>query len=199
MHCPACTGDLILRGLQDDIQEFDSYSLVTRECSHCRRVWKLTHVGRSIVSMSEEGAKNQDFGFDYVCPYCHFQCYVCTTFRPEDTKHGWNCLACGERLPSESLIPRGGFILPEINYIRSTGKTRRQRQGSSTYQRAPRTSKPIPAGAVGLKELADRLKVEPKKLRSWLRKVGWRKADEAGSSWVFSPEEAEEVSKNFGR
>jgi len=199
MKCSLCGGDLILRGLPDDIQEFDTYSLVTRECTHCHQVWVLTHIGRSIVSVSEEGVKSQDFGFDYVCPYCHFQCYVATSFRPNDMVHGWNCLSCGRSLPKESFIPRGGFEPPETTYVRSTGKTRRQRQGSSTYQRAPRTSRPIPAGAVGLKDLADRLKVEPKKLRSWLRKVGWRKADEAGSSWVFSETEAEEVVKNFGR
>jgi len=199
MKCPACSGDLILKGLQDDIQEFDTYDLVTRECTHCHQVWILKHVGRSVISMSEEKAENQDFGFDYICPNCGFKCYVATTFRPKDMVHGWNCLSCGESLPKESFIPRGGFEPPETAYVRPTGKARRQRQGASTYQRAPRTSRPVPVGAVGLKDLAVRLKVEPKKLRSWLRKVDWRKGEEAGSSWIFSPEEAEELAKNFGR
>jgi len=54
-------------------------------------------------------------------------------------------------------------------------------------------------GAVSLASVAERLKVEPKRLRSWLRKVSWRKAEEAKSAWVFSETEAEEVIKNFGR
>ena len=201
MKCLLCGGDLILRGLSDDIRELDTYALVTRECIHCHQVWVLKYVGRSIVSVSEEKVENQDFGFDYNCPHCKFQCYVATTFRP---KTGWNCLGCGGSIPNESLIPRGNYQLPEITAYRSSTspgskRTRRQGQGASTYQRAPRTSRPIPAGAVSLSTLAERLKVEPRKLRSWLRKVNWRKVDEAGSSWVFSEAEAEEVAKNFGR
>ena len=196
--CPVCWGELILKDREKDIQEFSTHTLVTRECSSCRRIWILEHVGRQITSMSEKDTKDPGFGFDYICPHCKFQSYVATTYRPT---RGWNCLNCGQPMPNESLIPRGGYQLPEITRVRVIGSTskRRRREGSSTYQRAPRVSKPIPVGAVSLSTLAERLKLEPKKLRSWLRKVGWRKVDEAGSSWVFSPDEADEVVKNFGR
>jgi len=193
MFCMVCGRSLELKG----IKEFNTYSLVTRGCSSCGIVWVLKHVGRQVVSISEEGVKDPGFGFDYICPHCKFQSYVATVYRP---KRGWNCLNCGKYVPNESLIPRGGYQVPDhVRVMGSTSKRRRQRQGGSTYQRAPRTSKPIPAGAISLSTLAERVKVEPKKLRSWLRKVSWRKVDEAGSSWVFSPDEAEEVAKNFGR
>lgn len=196
MKCLLCTGDLILDDPQSAIQEFDTYALVTRKCTHCHQVWILKHVGRQMISMTEEGATDQEFGFDYTCPHCKFQSYVATTFRP---KTGWNCFGCGEKVPNECCIPRGGYELPEIVYVRSTGKTSRRRQNASTYQRTPRTSKPLPAGSIGISELSESLNVEGKKLRSWLRKVGWRKSEEAGSGWSFSAEEAEEVKKNFGR
>ena len=196
MNCPACGGDLILKDRERDIQQFNSYALVTRECSRCRRKWILKHVGSQVVSMEDKDSKDPGFGFSYVCPHCKFESYIATPYRP---KRGWNCLSCGKPIPNESLIPKGGYQLPEVTETVGGGSTRRRRQGASTYQRSPRVSRPIPAGAVGLKDLADKLKVEPKKLRSWLRKVSWRKVDEAGSSWVFSPAEAEEVAKNFGR
>ena len=195
MNCPACGRELELKG----IQELDTHALVTRECSFCRLVWILKYVGRSVVSISQKGIKDPGFGFDYICPHCQFQSYVATVYGP---KGGWSCLNCGQHVPNENLIPRGGYQLPEVTHIRGLGSSSRKRRGgqrASTYQRAPRVSRPIPAGAISLSTLAERVKVEPKKLRSWLRKVGWRKADEAGSSWVFSPGEADEVAKNFGR
>jgi len=200
MNCPACGVALSL----GEIQEFEEYSLVDRVCGYCRIIWVLRHEGGLVVSITQQtpimvGVDPSKFGFDYVCPSCKYSSYVSSNY---GTQTGWRCLNCGRIVPNENITPRGEFQLR--SYTASLGSRRsrgrgRQRQGASTYQRTPRVSRPIPAGAVGLKDLAIRLKVDPKKLRSWLRKVSWRKGEEAGSSWVFSPEEAEEVSKNFGR
>jgi len=200
MNCPVCGVGLSL----GEIQEHEGYSLVDRICSYCRIIWVVRYEVKRVVSVIQQtpvmvGINPSEFGFDYLCPNCKSGSYVSTNY---GTQTGWRCFHCGKILPNENIIPRGEFHLGE--YTSSVGskrsrKNRGQRKAASGYQRAPRVSRPIPAGAVGLKDLAGRLKVEPKKLRSWLRKVSWRKGEEAGSSWLFSPEEAEEVAKNFGR
>jgi len=159
-------------------------------------VWILKYQNGKIVQVSLEGEiLEEGFGFDYTCPKCHFESYVSTVYRPPA---GWNCLNCGSYIPNDCLKPRGNYQLPEVRRFTSSTRKARSRVKSSTYQGTPRAARPVPIGAISLSTLAEGLKVEPKKLRSWLRKVGWRKAEEAGSSWIFSPEEAKEVTKSFG-
>lgn len=197
MNCPVCGSRLSL----GEIQQNEEFSLVHRPCGHCQVTWLLRHEGSSIVSIIQEEPPMKEinpseFGFDYTCPYCGFESYVSTVY---NTRTGWKCLNCGRIVPNENIKPRGNFQLMDYRAPMGSGRTRRSRDRASTYQRTPRVSRPIPAGAVGIKEVAERIGIEPKKLRSWLRKVGWRKAEEAGSSWFFSPNEAEEVAKNFGK
>jgi len=194
VNCPRCGLNLEVK----EIQEFDGFALVHRYCLHCRITWILKHQGGFIVSVTQEGVTTPEVGetpgFDYKCPHCGFESTVYTALQ---VYTGWKCLQCGKIVPNEYLKPRGDFRLtpPRVIVSRSRGGTRRV----STYQRAPRVSRPIPAGAIPLAQLAQEMKVEPKRLRSWLRKVGWRKPEEAGSGWYFSPDEAKEVAKNFGR
>lgn len=196
MFCPACGRNLEVK----EIQEFPDYDLVTRYCRFDSKEWTLEYRNGAIVriTLGDEEEMTEEFGFDYTCPHCGHESYVSTVFGPAG---GWNCINCGNYIPNENLRPRQHYVLPKVRLYTSSPRNvrRRQRQRASTYQRAPRVSRPIPVGAVGIKEVAERLKVEPKKLRSWLRKVGWRSGEEAGSSWMFSPEEVEEVAKNFGR
>jgi len=193
MNCPVCGLGLKV----EEIQEHEGFTLVRRSCSFCRAIWVLRHQDNTIVSVTQEGMEVENYGFDYECPHCGMKSYVATVYQPQT---GWKCIRCGKIVPNENITPRGEFKLIDYRAPRGMGtKSRRKRERSSTYQRAPRTSRPIPAGAVPLVELAGRIKTDPKRLRAWLRKVGWRKAEEAGSSWIFSPEEADEVAKNFGR
>jgi len=191
VNCPRCGLNLEVK----EIQELDGFTLVHRYCPHCRITWILKHQNNLIVSITQEELMGKgDYGFDYKCPHCRFESTVYTALQ---VYTGWKCLQCGKIVPNEYLKPRGEFRLipPRVIGSRSRGGTRKV----STYQRAPRVSRPIPAGAVGIKEVADQLKIEPKKLRSWLRKVKWRKQEEAGSGWYFSPDEVKEVVKNFGK
>jgi len=136
-----------------------------------------------------------DYGFDYTCPHCGFTSYVATVFQP---KTGWKCISCGKIVPNENIIPRGNFQLQD--YMAPVGIfSRRRSSRAPSYQRAPRTSRPIPEGAVSVATIAQELNMEPRKLRSWLRKVGWRASEEAKSAWIFSQSEAEEVKAHFGR
>jgi len=197
MFCPVCGISLLL----GEIEQHKEFALVHRSCDRCGVAWGLRHEGSSIISITQEeppmeGINPSEFGFDYTCPHCKFESYVSTVYK---TKTGWKCLQCGRIVPNESIRPRGKFELMDYRAPAGTGRTRRPRGSAPTYQRTPRVSRPIPSGAVPLSTLADNLKVEPKKLRSWLRKVGWRKAEEAGSSWFFSETEAEEIAKNFRR
>lgn len=192
MNCPICGLGLKM----EEIQEHDDFALVRRSCNHCRVIWSLKHQNNLIVSITQEGMQMEaeDYGFDYKCPHCGHESYVATVLQ---TYTGWKCINCGKIVPEEQLKPRGDFVVAPRTVVLGTGRS--SRRASSIYQRAPRTSRPIPAGAVSLVTVAERLKVEPKKLRSWLRKVNWRAAEEAKSAWVFSEAEAEEVIKNFGK
>lgn len=135
----------------------------------------------------------EDYGFDYKCPHCGFESTVYTALQ---TRTGWKCLECGKIVPNENIKPRGDFQLQDY---RTPVTSRARARGASSYQRAPRVSRPIPEGAIPLATLAQDLHVEPKKLRSWLRKVKWRSSDEAGSGWYFAQSEVEEIKKDFGR
>jgi len=192
VHCPVC--GLGLKMIE--VQEFSDFTLVRRSCSHCRVNWVLKHQGDSIVSITQEGMEmgDRDYGFDYECPYCGRKSYVATVYQ---TRTGWKCISCGKIVPNKYLKPRGNFRLQE--YLASTSTSKRGAKRVSTHQRSPRVSRPTPEGAVSLVQVASELKVEPKKLRSFLRKSNWRKSEESGSAWIFSPEEVEELKKSFRR
>ena len=191
MNCPGCGLSLELKR----IEEFPDFALVIRTCTTCRIEWGLRYEGNTLVSIRQgEVEMEEGYGFDYTCPHCSFTSYVATVFQP---KTGWKCLDCGKLVPNENIIPRGSFQL--LDYRAPVGTLRGGTRKVSTYQRASRASKPIPEGAVALATIAQDLKIEPKKLRSWLRKVGWRASEEAKSAWIFSPSEAEEVKSHFGR
>ena len=191
MNCPVCGLGLEMV----EIREYGDFALVRRSCHLCGVIWILKHQENSIVSITQEGVEmgDEDYGFDYKCPHCGYESYVATVLQ---TYTGWKCINCGKIVPNEHLKPRGDFVIAPRTVVSGT---RRSSRGTSTYQRTPRVSRPVPEGAVSLSTLAERLKVEPKKLRSFLRKSNWRGSEEAGSAWVFSPGEAEEVAKNFGR
>jgi len=196
VFCLACSRKVDLL----KVQEFPDYDLVTRRCPFCSKEWILKYQDKVIVMVTQVGEEvGEDYGFDYTCPHCHFSTYVATVYRPPA---GWSCLNCGKYIPNECLKPRAKYELPPVRRFvsgaPSVGSMRR-RQRVPGYQRTPRTSRPVPAGAVGVAAVAEKLGIPSKKLRSWLRKVGWRSSAEAGSSWVFSREEAEEVIKHFGR
>lgn len=196
MFCPACPRKIKLELVE--IQEFPDYALVIRKCHFCSKEWVLKYQNGALVMVSLAGEKlGEDYGFDYTCPGCGFSSYVATVYKPPS---GWSCLNCGKYIPNEYLKPRNKYELPSVRRFAGTPSMRgTRRQRASDYQRTPRTSRPVPAGAVGIVAIAEKLKIPPKKLRSWLRKAGWRSGGEAGSSWIFSPEEAEEVIKHFGR
>jgi len=141
----------------------------------------------------------EEFGFDYTCPGCGFSSHISTVLQPT---WGWKCLNCGEKVPHDSIRPSGGYELPpeRERYIRpSLTRTRstRTKTREPSLQRVPRSSRPIPEGAIGLKEVAERLNMEPKKLRTWLRKSNWRSSEEKGSQWIFAPSEVEELISAF--
>ena len=191
MNCPVCGIDLKMVG----IQEYDGFALVRRSCHRCGVIWILRHQENSIVSVTQEGMEMGDYGFDYKCPHCGFESTVYTVLQ---TSTGWKCLSCGKIVPQEYLKPRGDFVVAPRIVVAGARRSSRSRS-TPGYQRAPRTSKPIPDGAVTLAAIAQELNVEPKKLRSWLRKVGWRSSEEVGSSWVFSPKEVEDLKVQFRR
>ena len=148
-----------------------------------------------MVSVTQKGVEIEpNYGFDYICPHCSFNSYVSTVFQP---RTGWKCISCGRIVPNESIKPRGNFQL--LDYRAPVSIFRRDTGRVSTYRRTPRVSRPVPAGAVTVGTIAQELNIEPKKLRSWLRKVGWRSSEEARSQWIFSPQEAEEVKSHFGK
>jgi len=191
VNCPICGLGLKLKG----IEEHKDYALVQRYCQTCRVTWILKHLGNLIVSVTQEVLMGKgDYGFDYKCPHCGFESTVYTVFKPPLT--GWKCLQCGKIVPNEFLKPRGDFQITPISV--PTGRLRPSRK-VSTYQRAPRVSEPTPEGAIALAIIAQKLSIAPKRLRSWLRKVGWRASEEAGSGWYFSPSEVEELKKRFGK
>jgi len=191
MNCPVCGLDLELK----EVKELDDHAEVTRFCQHCGITWMLYHQGDQIVSIRQMGVEmEQDYGFDYTCPHCNFSSFVCAVFYPTT---GWKCLQCGKIVPNESIIPKGNFRLREA--LAPVSGSRRKSSRAPGYQRTPRTSRPIPEGAVSVATLAQELNIESKKLRSWLRKSNWRPPEEAKSAWLFSPEEAEELKRNFRR
>jgi len=191
MNCPVCGLGLKL----EHIDESSNFTLVIRTCPTCRAGWDLRYEDNILVSIRQRGVEMEEgYGFDYTCPYCNFTSYVATVFQP---RTGWKCINCGRIVPNENLKPRGNFQL--LDYRAPVGVSRRGSRKASTYQRAPRVSRPIPEGAISVATIAQELNVEPKKLRSWLRKVNWRSGEEAGSQWLFSPKEAEELKSNFRR
>lgn len=189
MFCPKDAMSLQLL----DIQELEGYTIVRRYCPKCATTWILKHVGKEVVEIVQEGISERNFGFEYDCPFCGYKGRVYSTLK---VATGWKCLKSGHIIPLDHIKPIGDFNLQESM---TEGKITRGGRRKSTYQRTPRQARPIPAGSISLKQIADELNVEGKKLRSWLRKVGWRSAEEAGSGWYFSPEEAEEVKKSFRR
>ena len=191
MNCPVCGLAPTLKG----VEEHEGYSIVTRYCPFCNQDWEFTHRGNSITIVTQKGMEEDvaEYGFDYECSHCRTKSYVATVLR---TKSGWKCIKCGGVIPQESIKPRQNFILEPYTTSRGTS-TRSSKQGSPSLTRAPRASRPLPEGAVSLSQVASDLEVEPKKLRSWLRKSNWRSSEEAGSSWVFSPQEVEELRKTF--
>ena len=196
MDCPVCTGNLELL----NIDESTDRPIVTRKCTGCGILWELTYYDRSVILIKQGGTEMPgEFGFDYTCPECGFSSHVSTVLQPT---WGWKCLNCGKKVPHDSIRPTGGYELPpeRERYIRSSPtRTKSTRTREPSTQRTPRASRPIPEGAIGLKEVAERLNIEPKKLRAWLRKSNWRSSDEAGSTWIFSPEEAKELISSFKR
>jgi len=173
-----------------EIQEHKDFALVRRSCHYCGKVWILKHQENSIASITQEGIQVVDYGFDYKCPHCGFESTVYTVLQ---SRTGWKCLKCGKIVPNEHIKPRGDFQLEPTRVI--TPRSARRRTPS--YQRSPRVSRPISEGAISLASIAQELNIEPKKLRSFLRKSNWRKPEEAGSAWLFSPEEAEELKAHF--
>ena len=189
MNCPRCGLNLEMR----EIQEFDNFALVQRSCLHCGVTWILKHQGNLIVSITQEELMGkEDYGFDYKCPHCGFESYVATSLQ---THTGWKCLRCGKIVLNEYIRPRGDFKLAPTRVL--IPGTRKRTLSQLSYQRTPRVSRPIPEGAISLATVAQELNIEPKRLRSWLRKVGWRSSEEARSQWIFSPHEAEEVKAHF--
>ena len=194
MNCPVCGLTLELKGVED----CGDYSMVKRHCQFCRAGWTLKHQDNSVLYIVQAGKEDLvgKFGFDYKCPYCRLESSVYTVFQP---KTGWKCLNCGRIIPNESITPRGDFVPIPAGVQVSGGSSRsaRRRQRSGDVQRTPRTSRPTPAGAVSVSAVAAELGIEPKKLRSWLRKVNWRSEEESRSQWLFSPEEVKDVISNF--
>jgi len=176
-----------------EIQEYSNFTLVRRYCPSCRVDWILKHQNNLIVSITQEVLMGkEDFGFDYKCPHCGFESYVATSL---ETHTGWKCLRCGKIVLNEYIRPRGDFKLAPTRVL--IPGTRKRTLSQLSYQRTPRVSRPIPEGAISLATVAQELNIEPKRLRSWLRKVGWRSSEEARSQWIFSPHEAEEVKAHF--
>ena len=190
MNCPACGLKLELK----KIQELDEFALVQRECSHCEINWELKYIGTLVVSITQGGIEVGDYGFDYKCPNCNFSSTVYTVFH---SSTGWKCLKCGKIISNKYIKPRGNFPLEPVRV--TIPGTRKGTLSQLGYQRTPRASRPVPTGAVGVAQIAQELNVEPKKLRSWLRKVNWRSSEEHGSQWLFSPEEVKEVISSFKR
>ena len=192
MNCPACG----LRLEMGEVQELPDFVLVRRFCTFCRVTWVLKHQDDLLVSITQEGIIMENYGFDYKCPHCQHEGHVATVLQPKNT---WRCIRCGKIVPNINLTPRGEFMLPVVQSTTRGSSRSSRRSREPGYQRTPRTSKPVPTGAVGVAAIAQDLNVEPKKLRSWLRKVKWRTGEEAGSQWLFSPAEAEEVKSHFRR
>lgn len=202
MNCPACSNSLGLLYVEEE----GDVSTVYRECLGCGKRWALTYESGkkepSKITEIEEGVEfTGNTGFGYTCAKCQYESFVCTVFQPT---FGWNCINCGEPIPRANMRPFGGYeLLPERERPIRPGKTRtprgERRRREPGYQREPRTSRPIPEGAISVKEVAEKIGIEPKKLRSWLRKVHWRKEEEARSAWYFSPSEVEEVMAKFGK
>ena len=194
MFCLVCTGKLELL----NVDESTDKPIVARRCTRCSIIWELTYYDRSIILIKQGGVEiKEKFGFDYTCPKCGFSSHVSTVLTPT---WGWKCVNCGEKIPHDSIKLSGGYELPpeRERYIRSsTSRTKSTRTREPSLQRTPRSSKPLPEGAVSLKEIAERLNMEPKKLRSWLRKVNWRSSEERGSQWTFTPSEVEELITTF--
>ena len=191
LNCPVCGLGLHL----EEIKELETYALVRRSCFRCGVIWELHHQDDRVVSIRQEIPMEKDYGFDYTCPHCSYSSSVFAVLYPVT---GWKCINCGKIVPNEKIIPRGNFQLKDITRL-IRGSTGRSRVRAPGYQRTPRTSRPIPEGAVPLAVVAQELNMEPKKLRSWLRKVGWRSSGEASSGWYFSPKEVEELKVQLRR
>lgn len=46
-------------------------------------------------------------------------------------------------------------------------------------------------------ELADRIGVDPKRVRAWLRRQGWRTPGEHGMRWELAAEQVRQVEERF--
>lgn len=167
----------------------DQPAEVMKECYSCKGKHHFYFIGSTLQHAIYLPGAVGGPGFDFQC-LCGYSARVYTNH----LYPAWKCLACKARIPRDNISTFGGYELPE----ESTFFPPSRRQRSSTSQRTPRTSRPVPEGAISLAGLAERIKVEPKRLRAWLRKVGWRSGGEAGSAWYFSPEEANEIGSTFG-
>ena len=205
MNCLVCAMPLKLEEIQEAFRTGEDYDKVSRSCERCRTTYSLKYQGGRLLSITREGEGAHDnFGFIYHCPHCNHESRVYATYATPPT--GWKCLNCGMIVPFEHLTSIGDYVVLPYTRIMSGGKssknrnrTSRTRTAGTGYQASPRASRPLPAGAIALATLAGEMKIEGKKLRGWLRKVNFRKAEEHGSGWQFSPEEAEGIKKNFGK
>jgi len=199
LNCSLCGSELKLVS----IQEFEDSAEVCRECKGCNTRWHLLYKGTSI-NVLQAGYSLNTSGFSQLCPGCGFL----NTVHTGQVHSRWKCLKCGKLLLPQGMSTFGGLEVPKDlpSWIPTKDQRKAERRrarkglptlGVSTLQRAPRASRPAPEGAIPLATLARDLNIEPKKLRSWLRKSNWRPPEEAKSAWLFSPEEAEEIRRNF--
>jgi len=194
MHCPVCGGNPVL----DAVKEVNkTLSEVTRQCCSCHLWWVFSYVGSVLLTISEKGMENEEHGFKVCCP-----CGAMTSYHIKFRPAWWKCQKCGKSVPRDKVVPIGDYSVPDPSSTLKISSGAYQKKKFSTSKSHPSTlgpSKPLPEGAVDLASLAANLEVEPKRLRSWLRKVDWRPGSEHGSRYVFSQEEAKEIRLKFRR
>lgn len=190
MYCPVCglTPELV------DIEEHEGYHKVRRHCKFDRVTWSVKVVDKVITEVHQGDNFSDLPGYLYHCTRCGHKAQVNHIFQVHT---GFKCVSCGGVLPKEFILASEGFNLDQF-YLPVVGKrTRGKRESTPGYTREPRERKPLPDGSVGIREVSENLGIEPKKLRSWLRKSNWRKSDESGMGWQFSPDEVKEIQSNF--
>jgi len=194
MNCPTCGGNLELEQVRE--VEAEDQALVDRKCTSCHLGWTVLYQASQIMSITQREVEVGEYGFDYTCPGCGFTSHVYTVYRT----HLIACFKCGVHIPRGNITQTGGYeLLPERIFSRGGGSRGGRHKGSigSTYTRTPRAHRPAPDGSTSLADLAESLGIESKKLRSWLRKVGWRSQEEAKTSWIFSADEVQEVTSRL--
>jgi len=145
------------------------------------------------------------YGYRYHCQKCQ---YVTVFISPYDIEE-WICASCKNLLTEESItsifldpiIPKVTYTGPI--YISERERKRGRHRGDKSTSKV-HTSYPVvtngethPGGNIPLEIVCQRLQMEGKRLRAWLRRSGWRSADTAGSRWTFTPEQVEELVIRF--